>query len=553
VNTLGNESLRLPRSLRHAAERLSSAGFPVLRFDFYGTGDSSGEESETNQMDQWLKDVELAIEELKKRSGLNKISLVGVRFGATLAAQVSANLGSIEDVVLWEPCVSGNAYIKETSRQHKILVALSPSGFTFDQKDGAVKGKEFLGFFINDATLSAFEKIDLMSLDRSPAKNVVVMGAESTPGTFQKLFDHFAHVGAKVEYQQAAGYQGIFREALHSEVPVQFLDRLTEWFLQKYNQKYKRTVPAKSISAPETRSKVFHESAHFYGKKEQLFGILTSPNEKSPRPEQTAVIIVNAGVGTRIGPHRLYVQMARALGALGFSVFRTDLSGTGDSLVENPEEESDPYPKLAVSDISDAITFLQDQHSIKRFVVAGICSGADVAFRAAVQDLRITGAVIINPRSFCAYNFPDLELHVRAHHLESTLKKGKNWMKLLQSRSGAYTRIVQVGRSALFRLKQVVLKTIHVPNETGFPVKDIPDGFNKILKRGSNIFLAVSDGDPGTEYVEIHFPQEMRTLEASNKGFHRIRLKGTDHLFTLKYAREAVLKTITEHLTKTQS
>jgi dienelactone hydrolase len=552
-NTLGNESLRLPRALRHAAEKLARAGFAVLRFDFYATGDSAGEDTDVNEIDGWIGDIRIAIDELKRRSGVNKISLLGVRFGATLAAQVAADLGAVEDLVLWEPCISGKDFIKETSRQHKILVSLSPSGFTFDQTEGAPKGKEFLGFFINDATLSGFEKQDLMALTQAPAKNVLIIAAASAPGPLQKLIDHFTQIGSKTDYEQAIGFQGIFREALLSEVPSQVLDRLTEWFLQKHPEltRGEPSPPPPSpsphlsphLSQHQQPSKSFHESPFFFGEKEQLFGILTTPKA----PTSTAVIIVNAGVGTRIGPHRLYVQMAREWAKLGFSVFRVDLSGSGDSPAETPEEESSPYPRLSVSDVSDAMTYLQSKHSIKRFVVAGVCSGADIAFRSAVHDPRVSGSIIINPRSFCTYNFPELELHIRAHHLESTLKRGKNWMSLLKSGVGAIGRIAQVSKSILFRMKQTVLKSFKTNDGAGFPVKDIPEGFHKILDRGSHVFLAVSDGDPGTEYIDIHFPEEMRALEQTPR-FHRVRLKGTDHLFTLKYAREAVLRKITEYL-----
>ena len=40
---MGSEYVRFHRAYRQLADRLAKAGFPVLRFDFYGCGDSSGD------------------------------------------------------------------------------------------------------------------------------------------------------------------------------------------------------------------------------------------------------------------------------------------------------------------------------------------------------------------------------------------------------------------------------------------------------------------------------------------------------------------------------
>jgi pimeloyl-ACP methyl ester carboxylesterase len=107
----GAEYLYAHRTLRQLALKLSSAGFHTLRFDFYGTGDSGGEPTDIDLAGSEA-DLETAIEELTEITGLSKITLIGLRLGAVIAAGVAARLSSkIEALVLWDPIVSGPEYL----------------------------------------------------------------------------------------------------------------------------------------------------------------------------------------------------------------------------------------------------------------------------------------------------------------------------------------------------------------------------------------------------------------------------------------------------------
>jgi pimeloyl-ACP methyl ester carboxylesterase len=109
----GPEYINSHRTLRQLALKLSGAGFHTLRFDFYGTGDSGGEPTDTDLLG-WEADVETAIEELTEITGLARVTLIGLRLGGAVAAEVATRLHSmIEDVVLWDPVVSGPEYLKE--------------------------------------------------------------------------------------------------------------------------------------------------------------------------------------------------------------------------------------------------------------------------------------------------------------------------------------------------------------------------------------------------------------------------------------------------------
>ncbi|MCG8314166.1 MAG: alpha/beta hydrolase [Pseudomonadales bacterium] len=108
----GQEYMRAHRAFRQLALLLSKKGFHVMRFDYSGTGNSYGEMDQVNIKD-WVQDTEIAIEELRETANVKKISLVGLRLGALIAAHLCSEKADIERLVLWDPVLSGVAYENE--------------------------------------------------------------------------------------------------------------------------------------------------------------------------------------------------------------------------------------------------------------------------------------------------------------------------------------------------------------------------------------------------------------------------------------------------------
>ena len=98
------------------ARALAGLGWPVLRFDYMGNGDSEGDFEESS-VETMLSDIECAVRALREKMlGVESMGLLGLRFGATLAAMAGANAGEIEKIVLWEPIINGSNYMKEMIR-----------------------------------------------------------------------------------------------------------------------------------------------------------------------------------------------------------------------------------------------------------------------------------------------------------------------------------------------------------------------------------------------------------------------------------------------------
>jgi pimeloyl-ACP methyl ester carboxylesterase len=115
---IGREYMLSHGTLRHLARLLANAGHDVLRFDYAGTGDSAGD-FETMSQPDWIADIGMAISELKDLAQLERVSLIGVRYGATLAALAAHGRGDVKCLVLWDPVLDGDAYLRELGVVHR--------------------------------------------------------------------------------------------------------------------------------------------------------------------------------------------------------------------------------------------------------------------------------------------------------------------------------------------------------------------------------------------------------------------------------------------------
>ena len=157
------------------------------------------------------------------------------------------------------------------------------------------------------------------------------------------------------------------------------------------------------------------ESIHQFGENGILTGILTEP--AVIKADDLCFVILNAGLVHHVGPFRMNVNLARDVANLGMPSFRFDLSGIGDS--QRREGEQSDIAR-AVTDIRDAFDYLSDRKGFSKFVTFGLCSGADNAHAAGLQDQRLVGAVMLD-----GPGYPNF-LHM-AHHYGPKLLKIKPW------------------------------------------------------------------------------------------------------------------------------
>lgn len=179
----GQEAIRSHRLFRVLADRLSRSGVAVLRFDYYGTGDSPGEDNE-GEFEGWRRDVCTAHEELRRRTGARRILWLGARLGATLAV-LAARSGRCDParLVLWDPIVSGKDYVEEMRDRHVDALERSfcipdPNWRRQLARDPEAFTSEILGFGVSQTLLSQLRALNQEGLQLTALHDTVVLAAD---------------------------------------------------------------------------------------------------------------------------------------------------------------------------------------------------------------------------------------------------------------------------------------------------------------------------------------------------------------------------------------
>jgi pimeloyl-ACP methyl ester carboxylesterase len=130
-NAFGQEAVRAHRLMRVLAERLVRQGHPVLRFDYFGTGDSMGDDGD-GDLANWAGDVLQADAELRRLSGVQPTVWIGMRLGATIALQAAQQAPAhLRRLILWDTVLDGQAYLEHLRERH--VSSLQPT-FSITQR-----------------------------------------------------------------------------------------------------------------------------------------------------------------------------------------------------------------------------------------------------------------------------------------------------------------------------------------------------------------------------------------------------------------------------------
>ncbi len=151
------------RILVQMARRMANLGVAVLHFDYRGTGDSGGNFGDFGPTD-WLEDIEAAVVYARQRLPGANIGLLGLRMGASLAAEVAEAMADCRWLVLWEPVVDGPRYVRENLRRSLIkamLTAGNDSSAPTSTPDTMQQWLDLDGYRVSAQARAELEAIDL--------------------------------------------------------------------------------------------------------------------------------------------------------------------------------------------------------------------------------------------------------------------------------------------------------------------------------------------------------------------------------------------------------
>lgn len=217
-NPFGQEAIRSHRLFKVLADRLCRDGFHVLRFDYFGTGDSAGSSDEVS-ISGFVDDLFIADSEVVQRSGCTRRSWIGLRLGATVAALASTKvLVSPYRLIFWEPVIDGANYLTELAHAHtSALGGAYGSRCVYDlalrDKFALESGQEALGFPL---TNSFRAELKALTLDSFPGVQASAVDIFSNAISTAKIADSTV----QAELAKRLGARGIETFSASIDEPI---------------------------------------------------------------------------------------------------------------------------------------------------------------------------------------------------------------------------------------------------------------------------------------------------------------------------------------------
>jgi exosortase A-associated hydrolase 1 len=265
---------------------------------------------------------------------------------------------------------------------------------------------------------------------------------------------------------------------------------------------------------------------------DHLIGILCRPGAE----RSTGVLIAVGGPQYRVGSHRQFVQLARALANVGYPTFRFDYRGMGDSSGDQRSFES------VDADLSSAVAeFRARVPTMQRLVIFGLCDAASAALLSVGNIAGVAGLILANPwvRRPDSHNAT-----VVRHYYTARLVSRAFWTKLISGR----VSLLQSAGEALRRVLAMIRAT-----SVGSGSPSHPDFVTRMLsgwqRFPGNRLLILSERDlTAKEFAETFHadPGWSRVPKTAHVETHAIH--GADHTFSAAEHRAAVERACIEFL-----
>ena len=381
VSPLGRDERCVHRPMRLLADRLARAGYPTLRFDHRGHGDSLDLPDDGDALPAWVEGVRAAAGFLKAATGVRRVVLGGVRFGATLAALAASQLDGLDGLMLLAPVVSGKAWLRE------LRLAGALSGTASDAATLA-GGLEADGLELSPATVAALALLDLKVIDR-PAGQVLLVSQTQAVAT---LGAHLREQSVAIIEHAFAGYDPLFEDAHSNLAPEETFAQAMQW-IRTASPIDRDQVAGECPRPPACRIKLssgVETPVAFDG---GLRGLITRPDTLNAA--RNAVIFLNTGGDPRAGIGRFATLAARMLAVQGVASLRFDFAGLGDS-ADPADGRRHIYEVDRTADIQAAVERMRTE-GFEDLTLVGVCAGGFHAIQAAIAGVDVHKVLAVSP------------------------------------------------------------------------------------------------------------------------------------------------------------
>ncbi|MGA9824945.1 MAG: alpha/beta fold hydrolase [Methylocystis sp.] len=523
----GYEALGAHQSWRVLADRLAAGGAPTLRFDYPGCGDSLGDGGGPCATEASISSIRQAAEFLREQTGVSEVALIGLRLGAAFALEAALADDAVDSLAFITPVLRGKSFLLEQKALAKVIAA---RGGANTIEDFSADRISIEGFEFDRDAIDAIMKIDLQSVARPPARRILIVG-EPGSARYDAFAEKLKSLGCSVACSQLSEVGAWRPSTIPTPAPLEDIQSIVDWARAGAGERIARAV----VATREIETENFVESVLRFGEADRLVGVLCRPRTETKQRGRPAMLLLNTGANHHIGSGRTMVEHARFLAGEGHATLRMDCLGIGDSdwLPEGPLAVIHHEERAA--DVSHAIDALEAA-GFDDISAAGVCSGAFLAFRSALKDVRIKRLLLVNPQFWLPLSSEQLADARQGTFGSTSTYFGKAlsveaWRRVVEGQVdlGALLSIV---REIVARGKKALMSRF--PKPSG-PRNRLESELSALGERGCQTLLVLGASDSAREIFAEHMAAA--NMASLPKGLDVEFIQNVDHVFATRGAR----------------